>query len=162
MRSFLAYFGPERNLRRGNGPRTATAISFGAGAALIASATLFVLAFAGSERVRAQSVVDTTITVGGSVVFSIDATKLAQVPGCSKSAGCVSTIKLCNETNGIVNPSSCVVLNGTNSNGNTAVGYTIEEAIPPNATTGAAAQTNDYTVATVRISIPAAEAEVIP
>ncbi|HEV2298329.1 MAG TPA: hypothetical protein VGR72_07415 [Candidatus Acidoferrales bacterium] len=141
MRSFLAYFA----------------------AAMMASAALFVLAFGGSERARAQSVVDTTITVGGSVVFSIDATKLAQVPGCSKSAGCVSTIKLCNLTStGAINPESCAVLNGTNNNGNTPIGYTIEEAIPANATTGAAAQTSDYTVATLRITIPSAEAEVVP
>lgn len=140
MRSFLVFFG----------------------AALMASAALIVLAFGGSRRASAQSVVDTTITVGGSVVFSIDATRLAQVPGCSRAAECVSTIKLCNETNGVVNPASCVVLNGTASNGNTVVGYTIEEAIPSNATTGAAAQTNDYTVATLHIAIPAAEAEVVP
>ena len=85
------------------------------------------------------------------------------MPGCSKSAGCVSTIKLCNFTStGAVNPASCVVLNGTASNGSTALGYTIEQAIPASTTTGAAAQTNDYTVATLRISIPAAEAEVVP
>lgn len=132
------------------------------GAALLALASMFALAFSRADRAAAQSVVDTTITVGGSVVFSIDATKLAAVPGCSKAAGCVSTIKLCNEANGVVNPASCVVLNGTASNGNSVIGYTIEEAIPADAATGAVAQTNDYTVATVRISIPAAEAEVVP
>ncbi|HKW89745.1 MAG TPA: hypothetical protein VJN21_13435 [Candidatus Acidoferrales bacterium] len=140
MRNFLAYLG----------------------AALLACAALFVLAFGGSMRAHAQSVVDTTITVGSSVVFAVDATKLALVPGCSKAAGCVSTIKLCNETNGVVNPSSCVVLNGTANGGSTVLGYTIEEATPANATTGAAAQTSDYTVATLRITIPPAEAEVVP
>ncbi|HEV2340291.1 MAG TPA: hypothetical protein VGS15_00665 [Candidatus Acidoferrales bacterium] len=134
-----------------------------AGAALMTCAALMVLAFGGSKGAAGQSVVDTTITVGGSVTFSIDASKLALVPGCSKSAGCVSTIKLCNLTStGAVNPASCVVLNGTASNGNTAIGYTIEQAIPANTTTGAAAQSNDYTVATLRISVPAAEAEVVP
>jgi hypothetical protein len=131
-------------------------------AAIIGGVGLF-LAMGHSPVASAQSVVDTTISVGGSVTFSIDATKLAAVPGCSKSAGCVSTIKLCNLTAaGVVNPASCVVLNGTSANGSTLIGYTIEEAIPANAATGAAGQTNDYTVATVRISIPAAEAEVSP
>lgn len=133
------------------------------GASLSVCAATLAVVLAGPPRARAQSVMDTTITVGGSVTFSIDATKLALVPGCSRSAGCVSTIKLCNVTSsGAVNPASCVVLNGTNGAGNTVLGYTIEEAAPANATTGAAAKTSDYAVATVRVSIPPAEAEVVP
>ena len=43
------------------------------GAALMTCAVMIVLAFGGSKGAGAQSVVDTTITVGGSVTFSIDA-----------------------------------------------------------------------------------------
>jgi hypothetical protein len=130
-------------------------------ATLLVGMTVFPIGIERAELASAQSVLDTTITVGGSVTFAIDATKLASVPGCSKSSGCVSTIKLCNLTTaGVENPGSCVVLNGTDDNGSTSIGYTIEESIPANSSTGAAAQTNDYTVAVVHISIPAAEAEV--
>lgn len=120
---------------------------------------LVVLLAAGSEKfwvahAQAFPSTDVAITAGVNYSFTVDVTKTMAVPPCSKAAGCVATIEVCNTKLGLPTP-VCIELNGTANFGVTPLSWALVE------TTGTAAPVK-YQVAKLQIGIPSAEANVTP
>lgn len=118
-------------------------------------AALLAVALNRDREVRAQAfpTSDVQITVGVNSSLVVDVTKLAGVPACSKAAGCVATIEICNTKLGIAT-AQCVELNGTSNFGVTPLSWSLVE------TSGTAIV--KYPVAKLQIGIPSAEANVTP
>lgn len=102
---------------------------------------------------KAHAQVDTTIRAGFGVNLNINATKLVLTPGCSRAAGCVTTLVLCQIVNG-VKSSNCLTLNGSASEGWTTLDLNIVEK------TGTTVSNNQ--VGSLNVQIPANDLPIVP
>ena len=109
---------------------------------------------------RAQ-VATTTVSVGLSINPKIDAGKFLSVPACSLTANCISQLQLCNENNdGSADSAHCIFIAADGQNPYASYLWMGVSETTPNSTGGTS--TTPYGFATVRVSVPNDEVNIVP
>jgi hypothetical protein len=124
---------------------------------LIFAALTFLMIAPTTEHAQVAS---TTIAVGVNATLNASADQYLQIPTCSRAAGCVAALELCNKlSSGLADSSHCITIA---SQGGPPWSTNLWTGIVETTTTAGGTSAIPYPFGTVNISVPANEVKQTP